>query len=212
MRRPFGYTLLELAVTLAVIAILATVAYSTSRAAFWNANLGSTAFEMVARLSSLKASAITEQEDYLFVVVDAPDALACNVLGTGCGKYYVLKAPTPSYTLASPTSNATLVEEGAFPRAVALYTPSASPPPPFTLIPYYSSELTSSGAKRFAIRFARDGSVTGVPAGGATGPWTGYAFALGPVADPSKPLGPAADRKGIVVAFPSGVTRTFSTQ
>ncbi len=46
-----------------------------------------------------------------------------------------------------------------------------------------------------------------MPQGSATGPWTGYAFAL--TTDLQGQSG-AADRKGIVVAFPAGVARAYA--
>lgn len=212
MRRTQGFTLLELAVTIALIGILATVAYGVSRASYRNANLGSTVFEMAALLGGLKTSAITEQQEYLFIVTDATDAAGCNALGTGCGEYVVARAPSAPYTLANVRSLATVIERGYFPRDVILVTPSGTPPPPLASVPYYATQLTTSAAPtRFAIRFLRDGTVTGVSSG-AAGPWPGYAFALGPndVANPTRALGRAGDRKAIAVAFPSGVVRTYS--
>jgi prepilin-type N-terminal cleavage/methylation domain-containing protein len=205
-----GFTLIELAVTIAILGILAAAAYGLSRSSYRNANLSSTVFEMSSLLSGLKASAISEQQDYLFVVVDASDADHCNALGTGCGQYLVLSAPTSSFSLASfnpsSVSNATFVDRGYFPRGVSLYTPSGAPPAPFGAVTYFPTDLTKSGPpKTFAIRFVRDGTVTGEPSGSATGPWPGFAFGLtGNVVAP--------DRKAVVVAFPSGVARTYSVQ
>ena len=75
----------------------------------------------------------------------------------------------------------------------------------------FNSELTAtvSGLRRFGLRFARDGSVTGEKAGAASGPWPGYAFAL---TTDQYGQETAADRKGVVIAFPAGVVRTFSLQ
>jgi prepilin-type N-terminal cleavage/methylation domain-containing protein len=216
VRRTHGFTLLELAVTIAIATTLAALAYSYSRASQRNASLGSVTFDLAGRLSGLKFSAVSEQEDYVLVVVDAAGA-ACTFTSPGnCGEFFVLKAPQSGFTLSgfdpdNPAANATVVDSGRL-RGIRLHpSPPGSPPAPFSTITFFHSDLTATvgGRRRFAIRFARDGSVTGEKAGSASGPWSGYAFAL-----TTDQYGDnlAADRKGIVVAFPAGIVRTFSVR
>jgi prepilin-type N-terminal cleavage/methylation domain-containing protein len=217
VRRAKGFTLLELAVTIAIVGILAAMAYGISRAAVRNATLGSIAFDLSARLGGLKYSAITEQRDYLFVVLDAPDATACGVTSpSSCGRWFLLRNPQ-SFTITGfdpdhPGAHAEVVDRGELPQHVKFHpSPPGSPPPPFGSVPLFNSELTATvgGIRRFGIRFAGDGSVTGEKAGSASGPWPGYAFVL-----TTDQYGDtrAADRKGVVVAFPAGIVRTFSVQ
>jgi hypothetical protein len=201
----------------AILGILSAITYGVSRAAFRNASLGSTTFELSARLLGLKATAIAEQTDHLFVVIDAPDAAACSWTAPAkCGRYFVLRNPSSTFTLATfdpsaPGALAEYVDSDYLPAGVRFHpNPPGAPPPPFAGVPMFSSELTvTSAPRRFAIRFVRDGTVTGEKAGSATGPWAGYAFALTTTQlDETR----AADRKGIVVAFPAGIVRTFSVQ
>ncbi|HET8539350.1 MAG TPA: type II secretion system protein [Anaeromyxobacter sp.] len=216
MRRAHGFTLLELAVTMAIVVVVATIAYGVSRASYQNASLGSITFDLGARLSGLRFAALSEQEDYVFVVIDAPNASACRPTSpSSCGKWFLLRAPDAGFSLSgflpgSPGQHATLIDSGDFPRRVKLHlSPSGSPPAPFSTIAFFGSDLTATvdGLKRFAIRFVRDGSVTGEKSGSASGPWAGYAFAL--TTDQHGETA-AAERKGVVVAFPAGVVRTFA--
>lgn len=202
---------------IAILGILATMAYGFSRATYRNASLGSVAFDLSARLTGLKYSAITEQREYLFVVLDAPAPGACGVTSpSSCGRWFLLRDPQ-SFTLAgfdpdSPGAHAEVIDRGELPPHIKFHpSPTGSPPPPFGSISLFDSELTAtaSGVRRFGVRFARDGSVTGEKAGSASGPWPGYAFAL--TTDQYGEYA-AADSKGVVIAFPAGVVRTFAVQ
>jgi prepilin-type N-terminal cleavage/methylation domain-containing protein len=210
MRRSRGFTLIELMVVVAIVGVLAAMGMVVYRMAQRNANLGSATFELAMKLSGLKAQAISDQKDYLLVLVDGTDPAACGALVRApCTRYFILRDPNASWTLAafSPAASATnaeYVDEVAMPASVRL-DPSATgaPPAPFAAIPLFDPDLTAtvSSKRRFAFRFARDGSVS---AEGATGK-PGYAFALTTETD-----SPAADRRGMVVAFPAGIVRTFA--
>lgn len=218
-----GFTLIEVAVTIAIIGALAAAAYSASRAGLRNANLGSATHEIALRLSGLRSVAMAEGQDYLLVFADAPlnDASGCGTISTaGCAKYFILRnPPTPwtdatvaSFDVTSPGVSATVEDSWDLPRGVRLHlsVPAARrPPPPFDGLAILDGAVAMDCAgdrKCFAIRFTSSGRVEPVVAPGAT-ERTGFSFVLRTDLVGEEP---GADRKGIVLGFPTGLSKTFS--
>jgi prepilin-type N-terminal cleavage/methylation domain-containing protein len=217
MPRSRGFTLIELVTVLAIVAILAAAAAVTVGSATRNANLSSATYDFVVRLGGLRATAMSEGQDYLIVFADAPssDASACGVFNdAGCTRYFVLANPTTTWTLAafdpeSPATNAAFVDEESFPRGVHLDVGQTfTAPPPFSGITLHDSDLrVSCGATQtcFAFRFTRLGSVEPEYAGATKPAKVGYGFVLG-----TDLSGGGGDRRGIAVAFPSGIVKTVT--
>jgi hypothetical protein len=213
--------MVELLVTVAVMAVLATLAYSIPRAAIRNANLNSATFEFALRLSQVRSQALAEQVDYLVVGVNASRSEDCSWTDTNaCTRYFILSDPRPGWSLSDfvPTRvgaglNASYVDDFFMPRGVEFYRGVASTPPaPFQAISFFDTSLTGNncgGQDCFAIRFEATGDVSGeLAAGGTSSTSPGYALALTTTAIRDTA---AADRRGILVSFPTGIVRAFPT-
>ncbi len=221
MRRPRGFTLLELMVVLVVAGILAALAGSAFRAATRNAGVSSASFDLAMRLAGLRAKAMSEGRDLVLVFVDAPgsDASQCTWLNTGpCARYFVLANPAATFGVAgfspsSPAANAEYVDVEILPAGVHLDTTATfTPPAPFSSVAVHDTDLTatcaSGASKCFAVRFTRRGVVAPVYAGASTPTKLGYGFVLG---TDLRTVTSSANRHGIVVSFPAGIVKTATT-
>ncbi|WP_242395108.1 prepilin-type N-terminal cleavage/methylation domain-containing protein [Anaeromyxobacter oryzisoli] len=234
--RQHGFTMIEIAVVLAIVAILAAAAYPIFRAATRNASVGATATELQMRLEGLPYKAMSDQRDYLFVLADTPnnDASQCgSIADAGCVRVFVLREPDATWTLASfdvssPGNGAKVVDEFRLGKGIHFYLPAATAtplPPPFDQIATLLSDGTSSlktfdsdltptcpGARRcLAFRFRPGGAVELEPPDRSAPPSdlaakNGHAFALGSDMDDQTR---GADQRAVLVAVPSGLVKAY---
>lgn len=234
--RQHGFTMIEIAVVLAIVAILAAAAYPIFRAATRNASVVATATELQMRLEGLPYKAMSDQRDYLFVVADTPnnDSAQCGSLANaGCVRVFVLRNPASTWTLASfnvssPANGAEVVDELRLGKGIHFYLPTATTnplPPPFDQvapplpdgtpsIKTFDAELTPTcaGARRcLAFRFRPGGAVELEPPDRSAPPpdlaaKNGHAFALGSDMDDQTR---GADQRAVLVAVPSGLVRAY---
>jgi hypothetical protein len=186
------------------------------RNALRNASISSAAFELALRLGALRSAAMAEGRDYIFLVVDAPgnDGMNCELLSPGsCASYFILANPTAAWALGAfnpdaPGTNAELVDTQRLPKGARFSTPATTPPPaPFSAVPIFDSQLlgTCAGRSCMATRFTSTGTVRAeFPVPSTAVRKVGMSFVLGSDLAPG-----AADRKGVVVGFPTGIVKTF---
>jgi prepilin-type N-terminal cleavage/methylation domain-containing protein len=215
MRAHRGFTLIELMVVVAITAIVAGVVVWQGRSARQAAGIAGGAYELAIRMGGLKARAMADGREYVLVVADAADPLACRDRESACGRIAVLRNPVPAFTVESfspepPIVGAEWVDDGAtafLPRNSRLDLDATwTAPPPFSTVTAFDPAilLTCAGGRRcFGIRFRPDGEVRPVMAAGTPVP-AGFAFVLRPFDAPSG----AAERRAIFVSFPAGLVKT----
>jgi prepilin-type N-terminal cleavage/methylation domain-containing protein len=210
-----GFTLIEIAVVLAIIAIVATISVGYARSGMKNANVSSTAYDVALRASGLRATAMAENVDYLLVVLDAKnnDASGCRwTAQENCVQAMVLKAPVATWSLSSfdPASlgtNEQLVETSTFGTSVA-FDLASSPalPAPFSAVTLRDPDLFATcpnNRKCFAIRYRSSGDVVPEYAGSTQPRKLGSAFIL-------RPDGGGTEHRTLVVSFPTGIVKSLA--
>ncbi|GAO02299.1 prepilin-type N-terminal cleavage/methylation domain-containing protein [Anaeromyxobacter sp. PSR-1] len=209
-RNPRGFTLLELVIVVAVVAILAAVAGSRFVAAQRNASSASAAFDLGMRLQALKTEALNEQQDVLAVLVNADDLTGsgCGLLAqASCVRLFILKRPEAGWTLAgfdpaSPATAAQVEDVVTLPRwqAFDLGQAGTSSEAPFEQVKVFDPSVAAGG--RVAIRFGADGEVRPVYAGASRPRLSGVAVAITTSAELN-----AGQRRRLVVSFPTGIVK-----
>ncbi len=223
MRRQRGFTLIEMAIVTALIAIVAAAAFVGLRAARRNATVGSVSFDLVLKLQGIRTKALVEQRDHLAVLV-AGDGSACELLSSdGCVHLFVLAAPTDGWKLQDfdpgdpgedlDADGGELVETVVLPKGIVLdldaTTVGMAGKAPFTNVSAWDPELTGTCDSRAcaAFRFEANGEVRGEAPGGAVLRKPGHIVAL---ATDLKAQTAAAEQRAVLVSFPSGIVKAYA--
>ncbi len=218
MRASRGFTLLEMMVVVAVIAIVGSLVVYQGLSARQAATIAGGAYDLALRLGGLKARAMAEGQEYLLVVTDTADAAGCRDQQTKCGRVLVLRKPDAALALAGftpdpPITGAEWVGDeggiGYLPRGTQFDLASTwRPPVPFDAITAFDSTVLATcagGRACFGIRFRPDGEVRPVLPAGTSPPGPGgFAFVLRPLDLSSR----AAERRGLFISFPAGLVKT----
>ncbi len=210
-----GFTLVEGAIVMVIVAALAALAAAGFNAAKRNGTVASAAFDLSLRAQALKMKALNEQVDYLLVVVNAADGT-----GTGCGfvssancvQAFVLSAPTATWTLAafnpsSPAVNASVYDTFNLPAGLAFDLASAGTagPAPFDQVKAFDPAVKGTCSSRacVAVRFGANGEV-GAAYAAAAPAVAPQGLALALTTDASLGRG---DRRSVLVSFPTGIVK-----
>ncbi len=223
MRSDRGFTLLELMITVAIVGIVAAMAVPIVTAARRNATVGSATWDLALRLKGLRARALGEQRDLVFVMVDAKDndARGCSALAPGnCARWFLLEPQTAwqfsNFNPDSPYTNANFVDKDLLPRGIRMYLSAADRtcPAPFRSAKLLDSTLTrascgTGNGRCLAFRYGSDGEVRAEPPGTTSVSPLGVGIALGSdLVDQHA----GADIRGLLVAFPSGIVRSWGLE
>jgi prepilin-type N-terminal cleavage/methylation domain-containing protein len=210
-----GFTLLETAIALAVVGILAAAAGAGFAAAKRNASVGSAAFDLAVRLQGLKTKALDEQREYVLVLVNPSDDVSsgCGLLSPdSCSRWALLYNPSPawllsSFNVASPETNCSVEATGSFATGIVLDVKAAGKtgPVPFDAVKQLDTAVKGScnGRSCVAVRFSASGEVSPVYATASQPLLQGLAFGL--TSDAAVP-----ERRAVLVSFPTGIVKTFA--
>jgi prepilin-type N-terminal cleavage/methylation domain-containing protein len=213
-RRARGFTLIEIAVVILIIAVLTGLVVWYGRSAKSASNFASGAWQLSLKAGALKARAMANAKDYLLVVLDAADPAACVYDERKCGTVYVLSSPQPTWSIAGfdPSNLNTAVsyeEQFQLPQNSKLDVGSTwAAPAPFNAVTAFDSGIlaTCSGSRScFAIRYRSTGEVAPeAPAPPLSPARKGFAFVIAPQSGDET----AKERRGLFISFPTGIVKT----
>ena len=226
MKRRAGFTLIEAAIVMAVVGLLAAATGATLLHARKNASAGSTAYEVLLRFQGLKTRALQEQRDYaaVFINPNGDAASGCHLGSPAtCARMVVLAGPPSSWTLDGFDTGApglvideivSLERDIVLDRA-AIGLAAAAPFGTITQLPT-SMQATckaptpadsSATGMCYAVRFGADGTVGPIYPGAAPGT-APAGIALGFTSD-AKREALRSWRVAVLVTFPTGILKTF---
>jgi prepilin-type N-terminal cleavage/methylation domain-containing protein len=212
-----GFTLVELIVVVAIIGILAAVAVAGMKSSKASSSLTSTVLTLQTTLQGLRAKALSEQRDHVFVIVNG-DGTGCGFFNsTGCARWYILASPNPAaWTFAafdpkSPGLNAAEVVDSDSLGSVLLQPAVAGRlgPKPFDTVKVFDPLMTRTcpnGGGCAAFRFKANGEVLGELVAGGSSARGGNAVAF--VTDVELKGGLGA-RSILLVGFPNGIVKSY---
>jgi len=210
MRAHKGFTLIELMVTLAIIAILGGITVLAGRSARQNADIAGATFELALRMQGLRSLAMSEGVDQLLVVLDASDRAACEHARDRCARWFQLAQRTgvafdiTAFDPDAPGAMADYGESEVMPKGVRFDLASTwHPPRPFDGITAWAPGIVTAcrGRACFALRFTAGGDVRPEPAAAELP--RGFAF----VFEPARQESAAAERRALFVSFPAGIVK-----
>ena len=211
-----AFSLIELMVVVAIIGVATVMTVAGFRAMASNSDLSGAVLELQARLLGLKAKALSEQRDHVLVLVDG-DGTGCRLYNApGCVRYFIVAGPDAAawslntFDPKKPGLNTEgLVDDGRFEKV--LFFPPPAPrfgPPPFGTVRTFDPDYQGAcgAAACVAFRFRANGEVYGeqpAPVPQKNGNTLVFATVL-------EGQAAAADRRAVLVAFPSGIVKTFA--
>lgn len=218
MKRQTGFTLIEAAIVIAVLGILAVAASSTFVSARANASASATSYEVVHRLHGLKTRALAEQRDYVAVIINPPGDVSTGCR-TGsldtCARFVVVKDAPPGWTPLNfdpngPTGGGTVDDIAQIDRGIVLDTGAIgqAAPAPFgtvTQLPDPMRFTCAGGQVCYAVRFSGSGDVTPIGTAEAAA-LSGVSFGFTSDVEREKLR---SERRAALITFPTGITRTY---
>jgi prepilin-type N-terminal cleavage/methylation domain-containing protein len=203
-----GFTLVEIAIVLGIVAVLSAIVVGAGRWMFRSANVDVAADELAVRLAGLPGSALMDGRDRVFVLLDRGTAPGSRA------RTFVLTGAPATWRLSDfdPSSSTVPLDEVQLPRTARLLPAAESAAPaPLQEVRFSDSRLlgTCGGVSCFAIRYVADGEVRGeAPAGGDAGA-PGFGFVLVDEQDAASARA-GAKRRAIVVGFPTGIVKSYA--
>jgi prepilin-type N-terminal cleavage/methylation domain-containing protein len=210
MKTERGFTLIEAAIVLAIIAVLAAITVGGARAARRNAGTAGSALNLVATLQGQRTLALLEQRDRVVVVTDASNPAGCSWANDAACAHVWILAPSAAWALtdvgSGPSTNATVLDSYSLGTGVRLDAATqASGPAPFAAVKSFEAETTGTcgSATCVAVRFGANGQVSPVFTG-ATSLKIGWSLVLG---SDLQGVIRVAERYQIIVGVPTGVVK-----